>query len=289
MFNGIICHIMNIGVLYICLGAYDFFWKDFYLSSEKFFMQEDVKTYYVFTDAATLYGEENNPRIMRIPYKNMGWPDNTLMRFNLFLSIRERLERETDYLFFFNANMNFMAPVGKEILPEKKDNYLVGVQHIWYTNKLPYEFPYERRKISTACINYFSGKIYYQGSLIGGRTKEFLVMSDVLDKNIAVDKQKNFIAIWHDESHINRYFLQCKPKTLSPDYNYDENYSADNFIYKPVILNRNKAKLISYKKLNRPTYDEIGTLPLPWILHFVDKLIRKIKRFKYNLMHKICG
>lgn len=271
---------MNIGILYICLGVYDFFWKDFYLSSEKFFMQEDSKTYYVFTDAAALYDEENNPRIVRIPHRNMGWPDNTLMRFQLFLSIRERLEKETDYLFFFNANMQFMSLVGREILPEKEDNYLVGVQHIWYAGVRPHHFPYERRRISTARISYFKGKTYYQGTLIGGRTDAFLTMCVALDRDISIDKQKNFTAIWQDESYINRYFMKYVPKTLSPDYDYDEVYRLPYSPFKPIILVRDKTNYFSFEQLKRPSYKEIGKLPLPWTFRMFDELCYRWWRFK---------
>ena len=110
---------MRIGILYICTGKYDIFWKDFYLSAERYFMQDQsfIIEYYVFTDSPKLYDEENNKHIHRIKQKNLGWPDNTLKRFHIFLRIKEQLERETDYLFFFNANLLFTSPIGKEILP----------------------------------------------------------------------------------------------------------------------------------------------------------------------------
>ena len=94
---------MRIGILYICTGKYDIFWKDFYLSAERYFMQDQsfIIEYYVFTDSPKLYDEENNKHIHRIKQKNLGWPDNTLKRFHIFLRIKEQLERETDYLFFF--------------------------------------------------------------------------------------------------------------------------------------------------------------------------------------------
>lgn len=120
---------MRIGILYICTGKYDIFWKDFYLSAERYFMQDQsfIIEYYVFTDSPKLYDEENNKHIHRIKQKNLGWPDNTLKRFHIFLRIKEQLERETDYLFFFNANLLFTSPIGKEILPPSDSNGLLGI------------------------------------------------------------------------------------------------------------------------------------------------------------------
>ena len=41
--------------------------------------------------------------------------------------------------------------------------------------------------------------------MFGGKTIDFLKMSDLLEKNIDIDEKNNYIAIWHDESHLNKY------------------------------------------------------------------------------------
>ena len=122
---------MRIGILYICTGRYSIFWKKFYQSTEKSFMQglPCIREYYVFTDNPCLYGEKKNKRIHRIYQENLGWPDNTLMRFSMFLKIKERLEKETDYLYFFNANMVIREKIGKQFLPEESSNGLVPLIH----------------------------------------------------------------------------------------------------------------------------------------------------------------
>lgn len=114
--------------------------------------QSFIIEYYVFTDSPKLYDEENNKHIHRIKQKNLGWPDNTLKRFHIFLRIKEQLERETDYLFFFNANLLFTSPIGKEILPPSDSNGLLGTMHPGFYNKPNSEFTYERRDASTAYI-----------------------------------------------------------------------------------------------------------------------------------------
>lgn len=61
--------------------------------------QSFIIEYYVFTDSPKLYDEENNKHIHRIKQKNLGWPDNTLKRFHIFLRIKEQLEREPTIYF----------------------------------------------------------------------------------------------------------------------------------------------------------------------------------------------
>lgn len=211
---------MKIGILYICTGRYSIFWKKFYKSAERYLMQgyPCIREYYVFTDAPSLYGEKKNEHIHRIYQENLGWPGNTLMRFHMFLRIKEQLERETDYLYFFNANMQFRVPVGKEFLPEEFSNGLIGCISPYSYNETNLDFPYDRNPISTAYIPVGEGEFYYAGGLSGGKTDAFLKMSETIRNKTDEDDKKGVIALLHDESHLNRYFLDNPPKHLSPAY-----------------------------------------------------------------------
>lgn len=53
----------KVAVLYICTGTYTAFWKDFYVSAEKYFLPDCEKHYFAFTDTSKIYGEEDNPRV----------------------------------------------------------------------------------------------------------------------------------------------------------------------------------------------------------------------------------
>ena len=207
-----------------------------------FFMQDQsfIIEYYVFTDSPKLYDEENNKHIHRIKQKNLGWPDNTLKRFHIFLRIKEQLERETDYLFFFNANLLFTSPIGKEILPPSDSNGLLGTMHPGFYNKPNSEFTYERRDASTAYIPEGEGRYYYAGGLSGGCTKAYLKLCTTICSWVDRDATNHIIPIWHDESLINKYFLDNPPAiTLSPAYLYPEGWLLP---FEPIILIRDKNK-----------------------------------------------
>lgn len=274
---------LKLGILYICVGRYDFFWKSFYESSERYLMQGSpcIREYFVFTDASSLYKEENR-HIHRIYQYDMGWPDNTMKRFHLFLTIREQL-KDFDYLFFFNANMEFVAPVGIDLLPDEKDNGLVGALHSWYCDVPPWEFPYERRRKSMAYIPYWKGKQYCQGSLIGGTADTFLRMCEICARRIDTDRMNDIIPIWHDESMINRYFIDNPPKLLDCRYNYCEERGLP--IEKKIVC-KEKTLYFSFTEMKRPDYDEIHSLIKQsyWESVIVNKLIlllrinRKLKR-----------
>jgi hypothetical protein len=49
-------------------------------------------------------------------------------------------------------------------------------------------------------------------------------MAKELAKDIKVDDERGVMAVWHDESHLNRYLATHPPaKVLGPEYCYPEN------------------------------------------------------------------
>jgi len=243
---------MRIGILYICTGKYDIFWKDFYQSAEQYFMQdtEITRQYYVFTDNKKLFGEKKNSHIHRIVQKNLGWPDNTLKRFHMFLRIKEQLLKETDFLFFCNANLLFLKKIDKDILPSIYGNGLVGTLHPGFYNAFCEKFTYERNPLSSAYIQPNNGHKYYAGGFLGGRTKEFLQLCEIIKHRVDEDEQNHIVAIWHDESHINRYFLENPPMTLSPAYLYPEGWELP-FDMKIMIRDKNKKEYGGHENIRK--------------------------------------
>lgn len=210
---------MKIAIVYICTGKYDRFFGDFYESSENLFIPGSGKTYFVWTDSEL--ESFNKPNVIKTHQEKLGWPFDTLMRFNMFVTRREEL-LEFDYVFFFNANMKILKEMSSlDVLPTIEDNWLVSVEHPGYPDS---RGPLESRIESTAYINPLTNTQYRQGCLFGGASKEFINMIDELDRNVSIDLEKDIIAIWHDESHMNRYFVDNKPKTLKPNYAYPENW-----------------------------------------------------------------
>lgn len=226
-----------IGVLYICTGKYDRFWKDFFISAEKFLLPSYKKTYFVFTDAEEIYAEDN-PAVYKIYQEFLGWPFDTLMRFEIFSHAIPELKK-CDYLFFFNANTIFVDYAGDEILPGTANEGLVATLHPAFWNKHPDRFSYERYSESTAYIPFGKGKHYFMGACNGGETTAFLRLTADLNNEIHTDLKNGLIAIWHDESHLNHYLLDKHPLILSPSYCFPEDSTIP---FKPILLIIDKMK-----------------------------------------------
>ena len=230
----------KVGILYICTGKYDVFWEEFYKSCEKYFLPNSEKYYFVFTDSNHLYDEENNKNIKKYYQENLGWPDNTLKRFHMFLTQEKEIEK-MDYIFFLNANCEFKERITEEeFLPEKEN--LLFVQHPGYWDKKNDKFPYDRNELCTAYIPKGEGNVYICGGVNGGKTKYFIKLMKELKRRIDIDYSNNIIALWHDESQINRYlYEQKKYKLLSPSYCYQEGCTYKGT---PKIIVRDKSKYI---------------------------------------------
>ena len=86
---------------------------------------------------------------------------------------------------------------------------------------------------------------YYQGCFWGGRVPAALAMIDELEGRVNRDLEKDVIALWHDESHINRYFLdrEFDVHTFGPEYAYPEVFDEYcNFEPKIVHLAKDNSK-----------------------------------------------
>ena len=208
---------MKVGILFIATGRYVVFWEDFYRSCEKYFLPGHEKTYFLFTDAENLSVGDN---VRVVAHRFRGWPEETLMRFDTFLAVESELA-ETDYLYFINGTMVPRRVVGEEIFPTEEQGLTVTLHPCFY--KLPLEaYTYDRQKKSRAYIAPGEGKYYFMGGFNGGRTADFLKLIRDLDAATKADYAKGIIALWHDESHLNKYMLDKNPLILSPAYGFPE-------------------------------------------------------------------
>lgn len=200
----------NIALCIVATGKYIKFVDPLITSARKYFCTDHKVSYFIFTDGTL----DEQSDIVRIEQKRLGWPYDTLMRITMYDKHAELFEG-MDYIFALDADMLFVDTVGDEILSD-----LVATQHPGYLGR---RGTYERRKISTACVASNEGSQYFAGGFNGGSREAFLKMAHAVTENIQTDLAKNIIAIWHDESHINRYFIDNPPtKILSPSYCYPE-------------------------------------------------------------------
>lgn len=231
----------TVAMLYICTGQYRVFWPEFYRSFEKNFLPDCPRTYFVFTDAAHIEGE-NAPNVRRIAQEAWPWPYSSLRRFTVFLRAEQALA-QFDYLFFCNANLVCTKPVtAAEVLPRAgRGESLTLVQQPSFWNKKPLFYTYDRDPRCRAYIPYNCGRDYVSGGLNGGTAAAFLALCHELERRTEADLADGVIARWHDESHLNRYAAE-RPgsyRLLTPAYWYPEGWDMP-FEPKITVLNKSR-------------------------------------------------
>lgn len=231
---------MKIAVLFIGIGNYFKFWDGFYSSCKKYFLPQSEKHFYLFTDSKEIEVKQD---ITVFEEKNYGWPGNTLYRFRMFNRIGDEL-KGYDWVFFFNANAMFVKEIRKDnFLPSDDDTNIITVGHFRYYKKDTINHNgYERHKKSTAYVKWGKeGKDFVQCCLIGAKGDEFFKFSHELASNIEIDEKNDICAIWHDESHFNKYIIDKNYKLLDLSYASPEAYT--NNTAEVNILMRDKTKL----------------------------------------------
>lgn len=152
------------------------------------------------------------------------WQDISMMRMKTIADlIEESIRFEVDFLFCMDVDQIFHSYYGVEALDTS-----VAQIHAWFYNRDRSYFTYERRPESAAYISYEEGDYYYHAAVFGGTPLQVLNLTRQCYQGILKDKEQKVEAIWHDESHLNRYFLLNKPtKLLSPEYCWDYKIGTD--------------------------------------------------------------
>ncbi|MCH9612147.1 MAG: O-antigen biosynthesis glycosyltransferase WbnI [Chlamydiia bacterium] len=211
----------NVGLCIMATGKYLEYAERCIDSARKHFCPNSTVTFFLFTDGNPKAAKD----VVKVHQERLGWPKDTLLRFDVYLK-NSHLFAKMDYIFATDADMLFVADVGEEILGE-----IVATQHPGYMGQ---RGTYEENPLSTACVKKDEGEYYFCGGFYGGSQEGFIqILSTTMDQ-INRDLEKNFIAVWHDESHLNRFFIDHKPsKVLSPSYCYPESV---NIPYEKKLL-----------------------------------------------------
>jgi len=222
---------MKICICLVATGKYDIFLSTLIESIKKFFPQSCEIFFLIFTNKDLK--KDKNIEYSFISHKPFPYP--SLYRYHFIISKTNHLQN-FDYCFYLDVDMRVVSPIlDEDILV----NGIFATIHPGFYSKNNTEFTYERRKESEAYIPIGQGKYYFAGGFLGGKSKNFLDMAETISYKIDKDNKKNIIAIWHDESYMNKYFLQNHPhKILSPSYCYPESWSIP-FPKKILALDKN--------------------------------------------------
>mgnify|MGYP003313001261 FL=1 len=127
---------------------------------------------------------------------------------------------------------------------------LFGVHHPCHYLKMPPHLQgtgaYETNEKSEAYFDVSTlPPVYWQGCFWGGKVPSALAMIDELEARVNRDLENDVVAVWHDETQINKYFFEREfdVHTFGPEYAYPEVFDKHcNFEPKIVHLAKDNSK-----------------------------------------------
>ena len=228
---------MKVAITFIGTNKYLDFLPKYYENIEKYFLPNSEKTIFAFTD-----GELNDtPDNLKVYHQeHLEWPFITLKRFEIINKAREEIEKH-DWLVFIDGDALPVTTITEEEF--FTDKPLFRVHHpCHFLGMEPHtQAPgaYDQNPDSEAYVDTSKGlpEVYYQGCFWGGKVPNVCAMIDELEARVNRDLEKDVVALWHDESQINKYFLERLDMvhTYGPEYAFPEVFK-DYCQFSPKIV-----------------------------------------------------
>jgi histo-blood group ABO system transferase len=246
----------------IATGKYDVYLDRLMESAKKYFLpQEDLK-FIVYTDSLPIL-ESPGPDIIPIKIEHRPWPEPTLKRFHYFWDSRDVIEK-SDFSFYVDVDSLFVKEITWESLGISDNSKgMIGTTHPGFAGGRGTP---EYRSASSAYVPPNANLTYLCGGFFGGSSDHFLKAVFQMKRNIDSDLSKGVVAIWHDESHLNKYFLEnppisildkkftCSERSCPPDGGREINQYIDSngipYFIQPYLVFLEKNESLKSEKLN---------------------------------------
>ena len=234
---------MKVALCVIATGKYTRFLCELLTSAREFFCPGQQRRFFVFTDDCKLQIDKCKLKICNEQFAicnspHEPWPGPTLHRYRTMLRAEAEL-RACDYVYYVDVDSRFVRPVGEEIFGD-----LAATIHFGFCEKPRSAFTYETRLQSRAGVRRHEGRRYYAGGFQGGRAGVYLAAMRAMAAAIADDEARGITAVWHDESHWNRYLIDHPPTVeLSHEYNCPASWRPET--QRIVIVGKNNREVRS--------------------------------------------
>lgn len=187
----------------------------------------------IFTDQPDLFINSGSSRVelQTIEIPSYGWPEATLLRYQFFenywSSVKGQIVMYIDVDTFIASEVQIY-----DAFPSLTESSIAMVRHPGFMRVSLWEAlvargpngTWETNPQSTAFVNLFKRRTYVAGGVWLGNKDAIYKMIVNLRQNVEDDLSKDFIAKWHDESHLNYWAANNKVRYLSPAWAYAPGY-----------------------------------------------------------------
>ena len=241
-----------LGVLSVATNIYIDYWRNMVLSLDDQLRDGEQIAAHVFTDqpekAFLIQAELIYVKVYVHTIPSYRWPDATIRRYEIFSQFASEIKEKV--LMHLDADMLVLQDFYEEIISTAQKNKMMLVAHPGFWKKSPSlkqkisnllfglkpkNGSWENRKESRAFVAPTERKQYVCGGVWAGNREIFFELTDLLGAAVLNDRNKSVIAVWHDESHLNKWSSENDYVLLTPKYCFVEEYKHLESL-NPVIL-----------------------------------------------------
>lgn len=242
----------SIGILSIATNSYLGYWQSMVRSLLQEVGNIQSVHLYLFTDsvreAEVFVSQLNILQVTIIEIPSYAWPEATLYRYSIYSKYEELFKNDilmhldadmiinSDFILrvkdlFANSGMALVSHPGfwrpnrpisilrlyltqpKKLYSDIKMKVFMGGLGSWEVNIL-----------SSAYVPRINRLTYVCGGTWLGTRKEFIDLVKELEDSVKNDELKGIVAIWHDESHLNKWASRNSYIRLTPEFCFDGSY-----------------------------------------------------------------
>jgi len=241
-----------VSVLTIATNRYLEYWKAQATSIDLHAKPGSKMKIYLFTDqvmaAKSFSSELRNVSVEIEEIPNYGWPEATLLRYRIISESRFKWDSD-EVLIYLDADMEVVSPLHPSDFYEPAKAGICLVRHpgyyrpagkdlwflylanpklllgdLWLFAKEGGLGYWETRKGSKAFVPRGDRRTYFCGGIWWGRARDLLPMVSDLARGVQSDLERDLIAKWHDESHLNAWSTRNPHQIQSPSFCFVPGY-----------------------------------------------------------------
>jgi len=204
----------KIGIVILATNAYFILGIRFIKRFNHFYNGKKQVKFYFFSDEDPKEYIQENIDVSYHYDKHENWQDGTNSKFKNIVSIRDVIEKECEYVYYFDADTN----INNEFNESWFLGNLVGGEHYGNRSWLKDGAGFDRNSKSKAYVplNSTLPYTYYYGAFFGGKTYEVMSFCNTLIDYQIEDKKIGYEPGVNDESYINKYFHFNPPSYTVP-------------------------------------------------------------------------